>query len=240
MKTRTMNYAVNLWQRYVVCALALLVFALSPAYASQVTSGVSFAQVSFTDASAPQKYSNYGQVSVDYTMLYGAGYINVERYENGEPAGWVVKNLPVISGSVLSGFSTMFDLGRSGYQSSLTAYVSFTPDKLADDGSLKNQAPLSYRLAQAEYPVLAPRGTVKLNPQSGPVGTMVTVTVSGFPLNTDIVITFNGKKVATIPKGMDMGTFIVPQSSPPFSYEVRAAGGDPLTFGYAWFRVTKM
>jgi len=78
------------------------------------------------------------------------------------------------------------------------------------------------------------------NPQSGPVGTMVTVTVSGFPLNTDIVITFNGKKVATIPKGMDMGTFIVPQSSPPFSYEVRAAGGDPLTFGYAWFRVTKM
>ena len=68
---------------------------------------------------------------------------------------------------------------------------------------------------------------------------MVTVTISGFPLNTDIIVTFNGKKVATIPKGMNMGIFMVPDVPAPFPYEVRAAGGDPLTFGYAWFRVTK-
>jgi len=51
-------------------------------------------------------------VSIDYTMLYGEGYINIERYENGKAAGWVVKNLPVISGVILSGFSTV--LGNPG------------------------------------------------------------------------------------------------------------------------------
>ena len=78
-----------------------LVITLSPAYASQVTSGVSFAQVSFTGSNPPEMYSHYGQISVDFNMLYGEGYINVERYANGKAAGWVVKNLPVISGSIL-------------------------------------------------------------------------------------------------------------------------------------------
>ena len=105
---------------------------------------------------APQKYSQWGQISIDYTMLYGEGYINVERYENGKAAGWVVKNLPVISGSVLSGFSTMFDLGASGYRSSLAAYVDFSPVPLADDSSLRSQVPLTYQLGQAEYPLSAP------------------------------------------------------------------------------------
>jgi hypothetical protein len=156
MKSSKINHTTNLWQRYAVCTLALLFIALGPAYASQPTSGVSFAQVSFTDAKAPQKYSHYGQVSIDYTMLYGEGYINVERYENGKAAGWVVKNLPVISGSVLSGFSTMFDLGASGYQSSFAAYVDFSPTPLADDSFLKSQAGITYQLAQAEYPLPAP------------------------------------------------------------------------------------
>jgi hypothetical protein len=159
MKTTKVNYVANQWQRYVVCILALLVVALSPAYASQPTAGVSFAQISFTDA----KYSHYGQVSIDFTMLYGEGYINVEQFQNGEPAGWLVKNLPVINSAVLPGFSTMFDLGISGYQSSFSAYVDFSPTALADDSSLKNQSPLSYKLAQAEYPVSAPPAAQRYN-----------------------------------------------------------------------------
>ena len=151
-----MSYGVNLRQRYAACVLVLLLFALSPAYASQLTSGVSFAQVSFTDASAPQQYSQYGQVFIDYTMLYGEGYINIERYNNGKAAGWVVRNLPVINGSVLSGYSTMFDLGASGYESSLDAYVDFSPAPLADDSSLRNQVAVTYQLGQAEYPLSAP------------------------------------------------------------------------------------
>ena len=156
MKTTKMSYVASLWQRYAVCILALLFIALSPAYASQPTAGVSFAQISFTDAKAPQKYSHYGQVSIDYTMLYGEGYINVERYENGKAADWVVKNLPVISGSVLPGYSTMFDLGASGYQSSFSAYVDFSATPLVDDTPLKGKAPVTYRLAKAEYPLQAP------------------------------------------------------------------------------------
>ncbi len=156
MKTANINYANNVWHRYAVCILAFLVLALSPAYGSQVTSGVSFAQVSFTASNPPEMYSHYGQISVDFTMLYGEGYINVERYENGKAAGWVVKNLPVVSGSVLPEFSTMFDLGASGYQSTFSAYVDFSPTALANDSSLKGQAAVSYQLGQAEYSVPAP------------------------------------------------------------------------------------
>ncbi len=156
MKTAKISYANNLWHRYAVCILAFLVITLSPAYASQVTSGVSFAQVSFTGSNPPEMYSHYGQISVDFNMLYGEGYINVERYANGKAAGWVVKNLPVISGSILPGYSTMFDLVASGYQSTFSAYVDFSPTALANDTSLKGQAALRYQLGQAEYPLLAP------------------------------------------------------------------------------------
>ncbi|MGO9516786.1 MAG: hypothetical protein ACLPND_07065 [Candidatus Korobacteraceae bacterium] len=129
---------------------------MSPAYGAQVTSGVSFAQVSFTATNPPDKYSHYGQISVDFTMLYGEGYINVERYQNGQPAGWVVKNLPVISGSVLPGFSTTLDLGLSGYQSSFSAHVDFSPSQLDDDSSLKANVPTMYLLGQAEIAALPP------------------------------------------------------------------------------------
>ncbi len=156
MKTTKVNYAANIWQRYAVLIVTLLIIAFSPAYAEQLTSGVSFAQVSFTGSNPPEKYSHYGQISVDYTMLYGEGYVNVERYENGKAAGWVVKNLPVVSGSVLAGFSTTFDLGASGYQSSFTAYVDYSTTPLADDSSLKDGAPLTFALGQAEYPLSAP------------------------------------------------------------------------------------
>ena len=156
MKTTKIDHGAYAWQRCSVLIVALLIIALSPAYAGQVTSGVSFAQVSFTASNSPEMYSHYGQVSIDYTALYGEGYVNVERYQDGEAAGWVVKNLPVINGSVLSGFSTMFDLGASGYQSSVSAYVEYSSAPLADDNSLKNQTPVNYPLGQAEYPVLPP------------------------------------------------------------------------------------
>jgi len=160
MKNTKSSLSINLWQRYTVLIIALFVLALSPAYAEQLTSGVSFSQISFTASIPPQMYSRHGQMSVDFTMLYGEGYINVERYQNGQPAGWVVKNLPVVNSSILSGFSTMFDLGASGYQSSFAAYVNYSTSPLADDSSLKNQAPVTYQLGQAEYSVLPADTTV--------------------------------------------------------------------------------
>ena len=184
MKNSKSNSSTNLWQRYAVLIIALLVIALSPAYAEQPTSGISFAQISVTNPASPQKYSQYGEVSINYTMLYGQGYINVERYENGQAAGWVVKNLPVISSSVLPGFSTMFDLGVSGYQSSLTAYVDYSATPLADDSSLKNHTPSIYQLAQAEYPISAPtfsgsavHGQVNLYLQTEEAAALKSVTV---------------------------------------------------------------
>jgi hypothetical protein len=122
-------------------------------------------------------YSHYGQVSVDFNMLYGEGYINVERYANGKAAGWVVKNLPVTSGSVLPGYSTMFDLGASGYQATFSAYVDFSPTALANDTSLKGQAALTYQLGQAEYPLSAPGPAGPLDCPK--IGVCITGTSSG-------------------------------------------------------------
>lgn len=158
MKTLTTKNTLtfNVWQHYAALIVTLLIVALSPVFAEQLTSGVSFSQISFTASNPPEKYSRYGQISVDYTMLYGEGYINVERYENGKAAGWVVQNLPVIHGSVLPSFSTMFELGVSGYQSSFNAYVDYSPSPLTNDSSLRGRQPLSYPLGQADYPVLAP------------------------------------------------------------------------------------
>ncbi len=146
----TTTYFMRNFGKVAVLGMALMVITFCSAHAEQVTAGVSFAQVSFTASNPPVNYSHYGQVSVDFTMLYGEGYINVERYENGVAAGWVVKNLPVINGSILSGFGTMFDLQASGYQSSFSAYVDYSTTPLADDSSLRNQVPQNYPLAQFE------------------------------------------------------------------------------------------
>lgn len=85
------------------------------------------------------------------------------------------------------------------------------------------------------------RGTVTLSPSSGPVGTRVSVSISGFPANSTITITFyNGQQVTTIDTGANgagTGSFVVPQAARG-TWEVRAAGGTPVTFGYAMFTVT--
>lgn len=185
MKTTMITFS-NVWQRYAVLMVALLMIALSPAYAEQLTSGVSFAQISFTVSNPPEKYSHYGEISIDYTMLYGEGYINVERYENGQAAGWVVKNLPVVNGSILSGFSTMFDLGATGYRRSLVAYVNFSTAQLGDDSSLRNQTPLVYALGQAELQLLPPAAnnnvfSVQLSSQACQVGDQIKTFVALAP-----------------------------------------------------------
>jgi hypothetical protein len=142
----------SIWQKYAILVLSLLVAALSPVYAIQPTSGASFAQISFTGAKAQQEYSPYGQVSIDYAMLYGGGYINVERYENGKAAGWVVQNLPVVNSAGQPAAATRFELGGSGRQYSFAAYVDFSPARLPDDSSLKRQVPLTYLLSQIVLP----------------------------------------------------------------------------------------
>ena len=150
MKSSRVGSSMNPWSIYLVSVLTLLLVALDSAHAVEPTSGISFAQVSFTSASQP--YSHYGKAFINYGMLYGSGYLNVERYENERAVGWVVKNLPVVNGDVQSGAGTMFDLGVSGYQSSFTAYVEFSPTPLPDDSSLRGQLPLTYLLAQISLP----------------------------------------------------------------------------------------
>lgn len=143
-----------------VTLLATIVMALALSAAAQEmtqpTSGVTFAQVSFTD----QMYSHYGQLFIDPSTLYGDGYVNAERYENGQADGWAIRNMRVESGTERLAFSSLFDLGSTDYQGSISAYVAFSPNPLADDSSLRGQTPLTYLLRQAhhlsEAPVLDP------------------------------------------------------------------------------------
>ena len=130
--------------------VTLVLITLGAAHAVEPTSGISFAQVSFTSPSQP--YSRYGKVVVVSGTLYGDGFINIERYENGVARRWIVKNLPVVNGALPSGASTMFDLGATGRQYSFTAYVDYSPTPLADDSSLAGKVPLAYLLKQEVLP----------------------------------------------------------------------------------------
>lgn len=101
--------------------------------------GVSFAQVNFTYAGASQSFSQYGQAFIDYAAIasnFGStGFINVVTND-----GWAVQNAPVHAASNLPGISKMFDLGASGLQTNLQAYVEFstTPLTSAPVGSFSN------------------------------------------------------------------------------------------------------
>jgi len=141
---------------YPLFSILILVLSFGSAQAVQPTAGVSFAQVSFTDQQSPQAYSRYAQAFIDNAMLYGDGYINVERYENGKAAGWVVRNFPVESGSKKTRFTALFDLGGPGYQATVSAYVDFSPVALPDDSSLVGKLPLNYPLAQVQHLAPAP------------------------------------------------------------------------------------
>src|SRR6516164_7399267 len=70
----------------------------SPTRAMDLTEAVCFAQVSFTDPRDPEMYSRYGHAFISSGILDRSASLNVERYADGQPAGWIVKNLPV-SGS---------------------------------------------------------------------------------------------------------------------------------------------
>ncbi len=146
MRQSTIRGQKNPGARNAVILLLLLRFGLTLSYASQPSSGISFAQISFTNPAQP--YSQYGRVTVSKVALYGDGYINVERYESGKGVGWVVRNLPVRTDSAQSELSATFDLGGSGRQYSFTAYVDFSAAPLPDDETLKGQTPLVYVLEQ--------------------------------------------------------------------------------------------
>jgi hypothetical protein len=139
------------WKQWAACVVAMVTLALTPLYGVQQSSGVSFAQVSFAYTDAPEPNSQYGQASLDYSVLTSSGYINIERYNSdGTPAGWVVQNMPVLAGYGLPGLSTMFDLGSPGYQTSLSAYADFSATPLTDDSTLRNQTPTVYPLGQVQ------------------------------------------------------------------------------------------
>jgi hypothetical protein len=70
--------------------------------------------------------------------------------------------------------------------------------------------------------------TISLNPTSGPVATLVTVTGSGFAPVSTVVITFDGSTVSTPTSTSDGGfsaTFIVPLSSSNGDHAVKASQG---------------
>jgi hypothetical protein len=77
-------------------AAALLIALTTSTEAAQIFSGVSFAQVDFTYPSAPLLDSPYGQVFVDNSVLggLGSGFVSVVT-----DVGWVVQNVPVVSGA---------------------------------------------------------------------------------------------------------------------------------------------
>lgn len=136
--------------------LFLLCCAVVPAYGEQVESGVRFAQVSFTYPLAAQRYSSYAEISVYPGVLSGDGYLNVERFVDGQPAGWVVRNLRVVDGSIGPDADVMLRLGASGYQQILSVAVDFSSTPLADDESLKDEDEIPYLLEQTESALPAP------------------------------------------------------------------------------------
>jgi len=85
-------------------------------------------------------------------MFYGSGYINVERYENGQAVAWAVRNLAVGNAPSPAEVSALFDLGAADRQYSFSAYVDFSPAPLPDDSSLKGRVPMVYLLAQIAPP----------------------------------------------------------------------------------------
>ena len=130
--------------RYVPCIFIMSLSFANLARATQPVSGISFSQIRYGGT----EYSRLAQVRVAASALYGSGYLNVERYEQGTAVDWAVRNLPV-NGDIAT---AMFDLGTSGQQHQVTAYVEFSPEPLYDDSSLKNQLPFVYMLSLVELP----------------------------------------------------------------------------------------
>src|SRR5437016_668633 len=110
-----------------------LAFLMLPlVYGASLSTGVTFDQVNFTYPGASQPNSGYGQAFLDYSVIPGSGYVNVKT-----SSGWVVQNMPVISGSGLPGLSMMFDLGFSGTQTSaFFAQVEYTANPLSDQSQI--------------------------------------------------------------------------------------------------------
>ncbi len=116
--------------RGMVCFVAVVVLCALPAPAVTVSpgEGVSFGQMDFLWPSAETLNSDTGQIDVDIAFLQTAtslssGYLNVAT-----DAGWVVQNLPVLSGFPYPSISSNFGLGSTVGDdvTSLTATVDFS------------------------------------------------------------------------------------------------------------------
>jgi hypothetical protein len=109
---------------------------------------------------------------------------------------------------------------------------------MTTDSGLATSAQMTVPAAANPRP---PRGTVTVSPGRGPAGTTITVSISGFPPNSDIPITLNGRQVGTITTGANgtgRTTFVATSGPVNVPLEVRAAGGNPVVFGYGWFTIT--
>lgn len=138
------SHTIRRYQR-VLGLFIMALFAVNAVRASPPASGVSFSQIRYAGAA---EYSHLAQMSVAPGALYGSGYLNVERYEQGRAVDWVVRNLPLNGDAV----TAVFDLGSSGQQVQFAAYVDFSPAPLPDDSSLRNRTPFVYLLSYIELP----------------------------------------------------------------------------------------
>jgi hypothetical protein len=93
------SHPIRRYQR-VLGLFIMALFAMNTVRASQPASGISFSQIRYGVAG----YSRLVQVSVGPGALYGSGYLNVERYEQGRAVDWVVRNLPVNGGAAVGDF----------------------------------------------------------------------------------------------------------------------------------------
>ncbi len=126
-----------------------------------VGSGASFSQISFTWSSGLEPDSNWAQFDVDIAALTAAtgiqqGFINVST-----GLGWVVQNVPVNAASSYPTTGSHFGLFAGGFQSSLPAYIDFSPNPVSSfiGGTLN-----PFTLGHVEYDA----GGFGLDPITGP------------------------------------------------------------------------
>ncbi len=111
--------------------------------------GVTFSQVSYLFSGSDGQPSGTGQIDINIPKLtaytgMNSGYINVV-----DDAGWVVQNLPVLSGFPYPDMSTTFNLnvGHGTLVTDLEAYVCYSPDAVPQAPRYNN--PLDY----SDFPV---------------------------------------------------------------------------------------
>jgi chitobiase/beta-hexosaminidase-like protein/Big-like domain-containing protein len=153
--------------------------------------------------------------------------------------------------TVATGFSPATFTLNSGQQYDITVsdYGSATFHHWLDTGSTVRTRTISISVDTTITAVYCISGSpcgsppaISLNPTSGPVGTVVTVTGSNYPPSSNVAVTYDGTAVTTTPptvttnpSGAFSATFAVPSSSPG-THTVSATSGS--SSGSAPFTVT--